>query len=129
MGERKVDQSIGFGVTRNTYSVHCKFSKTTQVKKVVDRTGKPLGESSSNAQIRTLFDEQRLMILAESVVRKLVITNSKQFEPKKNAEFYEKNHGVSKWIFVKFINKVKPRWRNCENSKVLLSIRSQDRSS
>ena len=30
-----------------------------------DRTGKPVGESSSNAQIRTLFDEQRQMIIAE----------------------------------------------------------------
>ena len=30
-----------------------------------DRTGKPVGESSSSAQIRTLFDEQRQMIIAE----------------------------------------------------------------
>ena len=33
--------------------------------KVVDRTGKPLGENSSNAQIRTLLDEQRQFINAE----------------------------------------------------------------
>ena len=32
---------------------------------VFDRTGKPVGESSSNAQIRTLLDEQRQMIIAE----------------------------------------------------------------
>ena len=32
---------------------------------VFERTGKPLGESSSNAQIRTLLDEQRQMIIAE----------------------------------------------------------------
>ena len=32
---------------------------------MVDRTVKPVGESSSNAQIRTLFDEQRQMIIAE----------------------------------------------------------------
>ena len=32
---------------------------------MVDRTGKPVGESSSSAQIRTLFDEQRQMIIAE----------------------------------------------------------------
>ena len=49
--------------------------------------------------------------------------------PKKNAEFYENNHGVSKWIFKKFINKVLLRWRYYENSKVLPSIRSQDGSS
>ena len=28
--ERDVDQSIGFGVTRNTYSAHSKFSENTQ---------------------------------------------------------------------------------------------------
>ena len=32
---------------------------------MVDRTVKPVGESSSCAQIRTLFDEQRQMIIAE----------------------------------------------------------------
>ena len=65
MGERNVDQSIGFGVTRNTYSAHSKFSENTQAEKMVDRTGKLVGESSSNAQIRTLLDDQRQMIIAE----------------------------------------------------------------
>ena len=65
VGERNVDQSIGFGVTRNTYSAHSKFSENTQAEKVVDRTGKPMGENSSNAQIRTLLDEQRQIIIAE----------------------------------------------------------------
>ena len=32
---------------------------------VIDRTGKPVGENSSNAQIRTLLDEQRQMITAK----------------------------------------------------------------
>ena len=32
---------------------------------VFDRTGKPVGENNSNAQIRTLLDEQRQMIIAE----------------------------------------------------------------
>ena len=65
VGERNVDQSIGFGVTRNKYSAHSKFSEKTQAEKVIDRTGKPVGESSSNAQIRTLLDEQRQIIIAE----------------------------------------------------------------
>ena len=65
VGERNVDQSIGFGVTRNTYSAHSKFSENTQAEKVIDRTGKPVGENSSNAQIRTLLDEQRQIIIAE----------------------------------------------------------------
>ena len=43
VGERNVDQSIGFGVTRNTYSAHSKFSENTQAEKVVDRSGKPVG--------------------------------------------------------------------------------------
>ena len=64
-GERDVVHSIRFGVTRNTYSAHSKFSENTQAEKVVDRTGKLLGENSSNAQIRTLLEEQRLMVIAE----------------------------------------------------------------
>ena len=64
-GERNVDHSVGFGVTRNTCSAHSKFSDNTQAEKVVDRTGKLAGESSSNAQIRTLLDEQRQIIIAE----------------------------------------------------------------
>ena len=41
--ERNVDQSVNFGVTRNTYSAHSKFSENTQAEKVVDRSGKPVG--------------------------------------------------------------------------------------
>ena len=129
VGERNVDQSIGFGVMRNTYSAHSKFSENTQAEKMVDGTGKLVGESSSNAQIRTLLDEQRQMIIAEYCEKKSVITNSKQLEQKKNADFYKKNYGVSRRVFVKFINKVLLRWRNYENSRVLPSIRSHDGSS
>ena len=64
-GERNVDQSVGFGVTRNTYSAHSKFSENTQAEKVVDRSEKPEERNSSNAQIRTLLEEQRQMIIAE----------------------------------------------------------------
>ena len=58
-----IDQ-FSFGV-RNTYSAHNQFPAITQAEKMVDRTGKPVGENSSSAQIRTLFDEQRQMIIAE----------------------------------------------------------------
>ena len=47
VGERDVDQSIGFGVTRNTYSAHSNFSENTQAEKVVDRSGKPEERNSS----------------------------------------------------------------------------------
>ena len=47
---------------------------------------------------------------------------------KKNAEFYKKNYGDSTWNFVKTINKVLQKWRNYGNTRVLLSIQSQDES-
>ena len=53
VGEGDVDQSIGFGVTRNTYSAHSKFSESTQAENVVDGSWKPEERNSSNAQIRT----------------------------------------------------------------------------
>ena len=64
-GERNVDQSVNFGVTRNTYSAHSKFSENTQAEKMVDRPGKREERNSSNAQIWTLLEEQRPMIIAE----------------------------------------------------------------
>ena len=63
--ERYVDQSGKSGVTFNLISVHSKFSENTQAEKVVDRTGKLEERNSSNAQIRTLLEEQRQMIIAE----------------------------------------------------------------
>ena len=60
-----VDQSIGFGVTRNTYSAHSKFSENTQTEEMVDGSGKPDERDSSNAQIRTLLEEQRQTINTE----------------------------------------------------------------
>ena len=64
-GERNVDQSVNFGVTRNTYSAHSKFSENTRTEKMVDGSGKPDERDSSNAQISTLLEEQRHTIIAE----------------------------------------------------------------
>ena len=58
---------------RNAYSAHNQFSAITQAEEMIDRTGKPVGEitgtaeerNSSSAKIRTLFHEQREMIIAE----------------------------------------------------------------
>ena len=127
-GERNVDQSVGFGATRNTYSTHSKFSENTQAEKVVDGSGKPDERNSSSAQIRTLLEEQRQMIIAEYRRKSAITNSSEQLMQKKSADFYEKNYGDRNWNFVKFINKVLQRWRNYENSKVLPSIRSQDES-
>ena len=62
--KRATSISFVFGV-RNAYSAQNQFSAITQAERMVDRTRKPVGESSSSAQIRTLFDEQRQMIIAE----------------------------------------------------------------
>ena len=63
---------FSFGV-RNAYSAHNQFSAISQAEKMVDRTGKPVEEiteiaeecENSSAQIRTLFNDQREMIIAE----------------------------------------------------------------
>ena len=41
------------------------FLQSPKLKKWSIERGKPVGESNSSAQIRTLFDEQRHMIIAE----------------------------------------------------------------
>ena len=64
-GERNVDQSVNFDVTRNTHSAHSKFSENTRTEKIVDGSGIPDERDSSSAQIRTLLEEQRQMIIAE----------------------------------------------------------------
>ena len=105
MGERNVDQSIGFGVTKNTYSAHSKFSENTQAEKMVDRTGKPVGEAAQMHRLRPCL-MNRDKELTRNIAKKSVITNSMQLEPKKSADFYKNNYGDRNWNFVKFINKV-----------------------
>ena len=60
-----VDQSGKSDVTFNVISAHSNFSEDIQIEKMVDRSGKPEEQNSSNAQIRTLLEEQRQMIIAE----------------------------------------------------------------
>ena len=128
-GERKVDQSVNFGVTRNTISAHSNFSEDIQTEKTVDRSGQPDERNSSNEQIRTLLEEQRQTIIAE--YREKVSHHELQaaHAQKKSAESYKDNYGDRNWNFVKLINKVLQKWRNYGNSRVLPSIRSRDESS
>ena len=56
-GERNVDLSVNFGVTR--------FTEDIQIESMVDRSGQPDERKSSNAQIRTLLEEQRQTIIAQ----------------------------------------------------------------
>ena len=64
-GERMVDQSGKPDVTFNVISAHSNFSEDIQIERMVDRSGKPDERNSSNAQIRTLLEEQRQTIIAE----------------------------------------------------------------
>ena len=64
-GERMVDQSGKSGATFNVISAHSNFSEDIQTQKMVDRSGQPDERNSSNAQIRTLLEEQRQTIIAE----------------------------------------------------------------
>ena len=64
-GERMVDQSGKSGVTFNMISAHSNFSEDIQIERMVDRSGKPDERYGSNAQIRTLLEEQRQTIIAE----------------------------------------------------------------
>ena len=60
-----VDHSRKSGVTFNIISAHSNFSEDIQIEKMVDRSGQLVGENSSNAQIRTLLEEQRQTVIAE----------------------------------------------------------------
>ena len=64
-GERMVDQSGKSGVTFNMISAQSNLSEDIQAEKVVDGSGKPDERNSSNAQIRTLLEEQRQTIITE----------------------------------------------------------------
>ena len=64
-----------------------------------DGSGKPDERNSSNAQIRTLLEEQRQTIIAEYREKKSVITNSKQLTQKKSADSYKDNYGKQKLEF------------------------------
>ena len=112
---------------RNTYSAHNQFPAITQAERMVDRTGKPVGEISSSAQIRTLFDEQRQIIIAECCEKvshhELQAARAEQERKILQEELWRQQR-----IFLKFINKNLLRWRNYENSRVLPSIRTRSSS-
>ena len=64
-GERTVDHSRKSGVTFDMISAHSNFSEDIQTERMVDRSWLPDERNSSNAQIRTLLEEQRQTIIAE----------------------------------------------------------------
>ena len=60
-----VDRSGQPDVTRNVIEAHSTFSEDTRIEHTHDRSGKPDERNSSDAQIRTLLEEQRQTIIAE----------------------------------------------------------------
>ena len=64
-GERMVDRSGQPDVTRNVIEAHSTFSEDTRIEHTHDRSGKLDERNSSNAQIRTLLEQQRQTIIAE----------------------------------------------------------------
>ena len=84
---------------------------------MVDRSGQPDERHSSKAQIRTLLEEQRQIILAECHAR--VSHHELQAA---QAEEERRRYGKRNWNFVKLINAVLQKWKNYENLRVLPSI-------
>ena len=110
-GERMVDRSGKPDVTRNVIGPHNNLSEYTRIEQTHDRSGQPDERNSSNAQIRTLLEEQRQTIIEEHH-EKSVITNPKQLTQKKSADSYKDNYGDRNWNFVKLVNKVLQKWKN-----------------
>ena len=128
---RKKEMSINrlVLVSRETRTeLTASFLKTPELRKWSIDRGNLRSETAQMHRLG-LYLKNRDRWLSQNIARKLVITNFKQLIRKKNAEFYEKNYGASKWNFVKFSNKVLQWCRNHANSKVQPSIRSQDGNS
>ena len=60
-----VDRSGQPDVTLNVIEAHNSFSEDIRIEQTHDRSGQPDERNSSNAQIRTLLEEQRQTIIAE----------------------------------------------------------------
>ena len=127
-GERKVDQSVNFGVTRNTFSAHSNFSEDIQTEGIVDRSGNLMSKTARTHRLG-LYLKSKDRRLSRNIAKKSIITNSKQLTQKKSADSFKDSYGNRNWNLVKLINKVLQKWRNYVNSKVVHSIRSQDGSS
>ena len=123
-----VDQSGKSGVTFNVISAHSNFSENTQAEKVVDRTGKLVGENSSNAQIRTLLDEQRQMIIAE-YCEKIGQHELQAAHAEEERRILREELWRQQMDFREVHQQSLTEMEENENSKVLPSIRSQDESS
>ena len=126
-GERNVDQSVNFGVPRNTFSAHSNFSEDIQTEKGSIDQGNLMSVTARKHRLG-LYLKSKDRRLSRNVARKSVITNSKQLTQRKSADSYKDNYGDRNWSFVKLINKVLQKWRNYGNSRVLPSIQRETKT-
>ena len=96
---------------RNLKSAQSQFPLVTQPKRMINQTGGSVEErvaeerESSNAQIRTMLDEQRRTIIAEygeKVLRHVLFAA----QAEQDRKLYKKNYCDNNMNFVKFINKI-----------------------
>ena len=87
------------------YNVIAPMTDVRKVKVSISRHGRSNGETCRSLEFLRSVKKRS----SQSVSKKFLITNSKQFEQSKNAKFYRKNFGVSNRIFMKFINKILQR--------------------
>ena len=119
-GERMVDQSVNFGVTR--------FLKTPKLRKWSIDQGNLISVTARTHRLG-IYLKSKDRRLSRNIEKKSVMTNSMQLTQKKSADSFKDNYGDRNWNFVKLINKVLQKWMNYGNSRVLPSIRSRDENS
>ena len=102
-------------------------TKSNVSQSVFDQSGNLMGEVARTYRLGLYFKSKDRRS-SRNVAKKSVMTNSNQLTQKKSADSCKDSHGDRNWNFVKFTNNVLQRWRNYENSRVLLSIQSRDES-
>ena len=101
------------------------FSEGIQTERMVDRSGQPDERNSSKALVRTLLEEQRQTIIEEYLEKvghhELQAAHAEEERRLMQGQLWRRN-----WNFVKLINKVLQKRKNCGNSRVRPSILSRD---
>ena len=77
----------------------------------IDR-GQPGEHRSSEAQIRTLLDDQKRANSCRMPSKNYVNTNFKQLMPKKSNDSFKDNYCSKSWNFVNFMKEVSQKWKN-----------------
>ena len=127
-GERMIDRSEQPDVTLNVIEAHNNLSEDTRIEQTHDRSGKPDERNSSNAQIRTLLEEQRQTIIAE-YREKVSHHELHALLAEEERRLLQEELWRQKLEFREARQQSLTEWKNYGNSKVLLSILWQDENS